>query len=107
MKRPSYRIEVGSEIIESGKGPAISLFVEKSMDTPADVFRLRFRGDAASLKRGAGVAIDLGYNGDVRRVFTGRVERVAKDVTSVLAEGYSPFLNLLALRRDETRLSQR
>lgn len=108
--QPSYKASIASTTIDSAKaisGRLLSIFVEKSMDTPADKFEIALAIDELKIKIDDRAAIELGYADKLTKVFEGIVDRIIPNITHVSIEGLSPFASLLTLRKDTTRLSQK
>lgn len=112
MLKPSYKLKIGSTEIDLASDPLsgrlASLFVEKSMDTPADKFEIILGlPNRMKLENKDKAAIELGYADKLSKVFQGTVEKITPTISSVTVEGLSPFTNLLNLRKNETRLNQK
>ena len=72
--KPDFRVRIaGRDVPVSGSNPLVRVLVEMDMNQPAAA-ALTFGGEPeAPLKLGDALEIDLGWTGDVRRVFTGAV----------------------------------
>jgi len=111
MQKPSYKISIGSTTIDSEKpfnGRLVSIFTEKSLVTPADVFEIVLSiPSELQIKKTDKVSIELGYSDKLMKVFSGSVDRIIPDITHVVVSGLSPFTALLSLRKDVKRLNQK
>ena len=111
MQRPSYKISIGSTIIDSTKPLSrrlVSLFIEKSMVTPADVFEVVLGVPSGiKIEKKDKVSIELGYSDKLMKVFSGSVDRITPCITHIVISGFSPFATLLGLRTNTTRLNQK
>ena len=72
--KPDFRVRIaGREVPASGSNPLVRVVVEMDMNQPAAAV-LTFGGaPEKAIKLGDALEIDLGWTGDVRRVFTGAV----------------------------------
>lgn len=76
------------------------------MDTPADVLEIVLGTPIElKIKKNDKVDVELGYSGELKKVFTGSVDRISPNITHVMISGLSPFANLLSLRKDAIRLN--
>ena len=111
MQKPSYKISIGSTTIDSAKpssGRLVSIFTEKSMDTPADVSEIVLGVPfGLQINKTDKISIELGYSDKLMKVFSSRVDRIAPSITHIVISGFSPFAALLGLRTNTTRLNQK
>lgn len=111
MQKPSYKISIGSTTIDSEKpfsGKLVSIFTEKSLATPADIFEIAVAGHSGlGIKKTDKVSIELGYSDKLIKVFSGSIDRLTHNVIHVVISGLSPFTALLNLRKDITKLNQK
>lgn len=111
MQRPSYKISIGSTTIDSEKpssGRLVSIFTEKSMATPADVFEIVLGvSSGLQINKTDKISIELGYSEKLIKVFSGSVDRITPDINHIVVSGFSPFAALLSLRKNITRLNQK
>ncbi|HTX44196.1 MAG TPA: hypothetical protein VMC61_05660, partial [Methanocella sp.] len=92
MQKPAYKVKIGSETFDSTTSSEIlSILIDCDINIPLDIFSILFKpGDkAAAIKKGGEVAIELGYEGALAKVFTGIVDAVEPKVTGTAVKGYS------------------
>lgn len=111
MQKPSYKISIGSTIIDSSRplnGRLVSIFTEKSMATPADVSEIVLGVPfGLQINKTDKISIELGYSEKLMKVFSGSVDRITPSITHIIISGLSPFASLLSLRKNITRLNQK
>jgi len=111
MHKPSYKLSISSTTIDSkdpASGRLVSLSIEKSMDTPADIFEMILGVPCdLNLRKKDSASIELGYEDNLEKNFEGIIDRIIPSITHVAINGISPFSSLLALRKDTTRLNQK
>jgi hypothetical protein len=111
MQKPSYKISVGSTIIDSAKpssGRLVSIFTEKSMTIPADISEIVVGVPFGSqINKTDKISIELGYSERLMKIFSGSVDRISPSITNIIISGFSPFTALFSLRKNITRLNQK
>lgn len=101
MLKPVFKIKIGSETYEPGsQSPVLRLDVDLNMDIPADSFEIILGVDdnTLNIKEGDDAIIELGYEGELKKVFTGSVDNVVPALTTLRVKGLNYASKLLELR---------
>ncbi len=111
MRKPAYKLTIGSTTIDSSvdptTSPIVSIEVELDMDIPADSFNIII-GQVNGLKvaKGDSVVIELGDNETVIKVIEGMVKEVEPWITQTRITGLNAISKLLDLRINQVYESQ-
>jgi phage protein D len=102
-----YRLVIGAAEVDVTKDVSASamvrLEVERAMAAPADRFELWLAPvGGVQPAKGDDIAIELGFDDTLTRVFTGTVSEVVPEITALRVIGLSTMRALAALRVDQT-----
>jgi len=108
MLRPSYSVRIGSSTFSSGDADnVVALTTAKNMGLPIDSSDIRLVSDGKhSFKRGDEVKLKLGYDRDLKLVFTGFVDAIDQEINAVTLTALGPAAALLRLRLNRLYSSQ-
>ena len=101
MLKPVFKIKIGSETYEPGtQSPVLSVVVDLNMDIPADSFEIVLGVDDNTLqiKEGDDATVELGYEDELKKVFTGSIDNVVPTMTTLRVRGLNYASKLLELR---------
>jgi len=101
MLKPVFKIKIGSETYEPGsQSPVLKVDVNLNMDIPADSVEIILGVDDNTLKikEGDDAIIELGYEGELKKVFTGSVDNVIPAISTLRVRGLNYASKLLELR---------
>ena len=101
MLKPVFKIKIGSETYEPGShSPVLKVDVNLNMDIPADSVEIILGVDDNTLKikEGDDAIIELGYEGELKKVFTGSVDNVIPAISTLRVRGLNYASKLLELR---------
>lgn len=108
MLRPSYSVQIGSSTFSSGDADnVVGLTTARNMGLPIDSSEIRLVSDGKhSFKRGDEVKLKLGYDRDLKPVFTGSVDAIDQEIDGVRLTALGPAAALLRLRLNRLYSSQ-
>lgn len=101
MKKPAYKIKIGSTIFDSSVSQdIISISADMDLDVPSDSFRIALKtGEkAGAIKNGDAAVIEMGYEGALNKVLTGSVDSVEPGISEVVISGLGPVSLLTGMR---------
>ena len=104
MLKPVFKIKIGSETYEPGsQSPVLSINVDLNMDIPADSFEaiLGVDDNTLKIKEGDDAIVELGYEGELKKVFTGSVDNVIPALSTLRVKGLNYASKLLELRMNK------
>lgn len=92
MKKPTYKVKIGSGIFDSSVNPEIiSISLDLDINVPSDFFKIILkRGTKASaIKNGDAVVIELGYEENLSKVLTGTINALEPRTSEIVVSGLS------------------
>lgn len=100
MLKPSYRIQVGSEVFDVSSTCIVSVRVVRSVETPAGGCEILFNlNDKISrIREGDEIQIHLGYGEDLKNVFNGFVDNLENEIARTRVLGLDSTSKLFGLR---------
>ena len=106
--RPSYLINIGSEVYSSENGrEIISVFVDRNMGLPTDRCEaLLVRSEDYVFEKGDVMKVSLGYDDKLKQVFSGLVENIRYEVNTIRVSALGVAAELLRLRINRIFLNQ-
>ncbi len=106
---PSYSVTIGSQKfdIDSRSGKLVSVRVTLGIGLPTDRCEvLLAHSDGYAFKKGDTVKVELGYDTDLKRVFSGLVEEIERLLSRVRVIALGFAVSLLRLRFNRVYLNQ-
>jgi len=109
MLKPSYSIKLDQETISSDSpGPLLSLEVRRDKTGAADEAIVALgRVPEVNPSGGAGVSIELGWDGDTQLVFTGIIDTVERGISHLEVCCLGQQSKLMKARADKVLVSQK
>ncbi len=101
MLHPTYKLQIASDTLEpSTSDDVVSIYVNLSMDIPADIFEaiLRMSDKSLKFKQDDDISISLGYNQQIIGVFKGKVDTVKPEVSKLRVTGLNSIWKLINQR---------
>ena len=101
MLHPTYKLQIASDTLEpSTSDDVVSIYVNLSMDIPADIFEaiLRMSDKSLKFKQDDDISISLGYNQQIIEVFKGKVDAVKPEVSKLRVTGLNSIWKLINQR---------
>lgn len=107
MPKPAYKVKIGQESFDSSTGgDIVSVYLDLGMEVPLDAVKVSLKQNGKQVKRGDSIEVQLGYEGNVKKVFTGSVDKVEPRVSDVLITGYSLFSLLTSTKTSQVYENQ-
>jgi len=100
LLKPSYRVQVGSEIFESSSMCIVDVRVFRSVDIPAGSCEILFNMNSKTFRIGEGdeILVQLGYGEELKDVFNGFVDDIGNEIARVRVLGLDSASKLLTTR---------
>jgi len=101
MLHPTYKLQIASDTLEpSTSDDVVSIYVNLSMDIPADIFEaiLRMSDKSLKFKQDDDISISLGYNQQIIEVFKGKIDTVKPEVSKLRVTGLNSIWKLINQR---------
>lgn len=98
MLHPSYKLKIASDTLDpSTSDDVVSIYVNLSMDIPADIFEviLRMSDKSLKFKHDDDVSISLGYDQQLIDVFKGKIDTVKHEVSKLRVTGFNSIWKLI------------
>jgi phage protein D len=108
IMRPNYAITVGSKGFTPDEEPdVVSVRVSRSIGLPTDSCEIVFIGTGDySFKKGDSVKIKLGYDDQLKPVFSGILANIEQELTKVKVKALGLAVELIRLRLNRVFLNQ-
>ena len=104
LLKPSFKITIGSETYDPGsQSPVELIIVNHSIDIPASSFLVKFgiNDTTSKIKQGEDVEIQIGYEDDLKDVFSGIVDNIVPEMTRINVKGLNHATKLLEQRMNQ------